>query len=47
MRAEILAIGSELMDPLRVETNALHITGRLFEVGVEVGAAVVVADDAA
>lgn len=45
MRAEILAIGSELMDPLRVETNALHITGRLFDVGVEVGARLVLVDD--
>jgi nicotinamide-nucleotide amidase len=47
VRAEILAVGSELMDPLRVETNALHITGRLFEVGVEVGVRCVVSDDAA
>ena len=47
MKAEILAIGSELMDPLRVETNALHITGRLFDAGVEVGVRSVVADDAA
>jgi nicotinamide-nucleotide amidase len=47
MRAEILAVGSELMDPLRVETNALHITARLFEAGVEVGVRSVVADDAA
>jgi nicotinamide-nucleotide amidase len=47
VRAEILAIGSELMDPLRVETNALHITGRLFEAGVEVGVRSVVADDRA
>ena len=47
MRAEILAVGSELMDPLRLETNALHITGKLFEAGVEVGVRSVVADDAA
>lgn len=47
MRAEVLAIGSELMDPLRVETNALHVTGRLFEAGVEVAVRSVVADDAA
>jgi nicotinamide-nucleotide amidase len=47
VRAEIVAVGSELMDPLRVETNALHITGRLFEAGVEVGVRSVVADDAA
>jgi nicotinamide-nucleotide amidase len=46
VRAEILAIGSELMDPLRVETNALHITGKLFEAGMEVGIRSVVADDA-
>jgi nicotinamide-nucleotide amidase len=46
VRAEILAVGSELMDPLRVETNALHITGRLFEAGIEVGVRCVVADDA-
>jgi nicotinamide-nucleotide amidase len=45
VRAEILAVGSELMDPSRVETNALYITGRLFEAGVEVGARCVVADD--
>jgi nicotinamide-nucleotide amidase len=40
-------VGSELMDPLRLETNALHITGKLFEAGVEVGVRSVVADDAA
>ena len=45
MKAEILAVGSELMDPSRIETNALYITGRLFEAGVEVGARSVVADD--
>jgi nicotinamide-nucleotide amidase len=47
VRAELLAIGSELMDPLRAETNGSHITGRLFEIGVEVGVRNVVADDAA
>jgi competence/damage-inducible protein CinA-like protein len=47
VRAEILAVGSELMDPSRVETNALYITGRLFEAGVEVGARAVLADDLA
>lgn len=45
MRAEILAVGSELLTPLRSDTNALHITGRLLECGVEVGARVTVADD--
>jgi nicotinamide-nucleotide amidase len=47
MRAEILAVGSELLDPSRVETNAVHITRQLLELGVEVGARIVVADDLA
>ncbi len=47
MRAEILAVGSELLTPLRSDTNALWITERLSDVGVEVGARVTVADDAA
>jgi nicotinamide-nucleotide amidase len=45
MRAEILAIGSELLDPVRQETNGSHITRKLLEVGVEVGARITVADD--
>ncbi len=47
MRAEILAVGSELLTPLRSDTNALVITRRLLEAGVGVGARVTVADDAA
>ena len=45
VRAEILAVGSELLCPLRSDTNALWITERLLEVGVEVGARTTVADD--
>jgi nicotinamide-nucleotide amidase len=45
MRAEILAIGSELLTPLRSDTNALHLTAKFLEAGVEVGARVTVADD--
>jgi nicotinamide-nucleotide amidase len=45
VRAEILAIGSELLDPVRQETNGTHITRKLLEVGVEVGARITVADD--
>lgn len=45
MRAAILAVGSELLDPLRKETNAFYITRRLLEVGVEVVTRAVVADD--
>jgi len=47
MKAEILAVGSELLTPLRSDTNALYLTGKLLEAGVEVGARVTVADDAA
>jgi nicotinamide-nucleotide amidase len=47
MRAEILAVGSELLDPVRAETNGSHLTRKLLEVGVEVGARITVADDAA
>lgn len=45
MKAEILAIGSELLTPLRSDTNALYLTGRLLEIGIEVTARVTVADD--
>jgi nicotinamide-nucleotide amidase len=45
MRAEILAVGSELLTPLRSDTNALWLTERLIEAGVEVGARTTVADD--
>jgi nicotinamide-nucleotide amidase len=47
MRAEILAVGSELLTPLRSDTNALWLTERLIGVGVEVGARTTVADDPA
>jgi nicotinamide-nucleotide amidase len=47
LRAEILAVGSELLTPLRADTNAPYITGRLQEIGIEVGARVTVADDGA
>jgi nicotinamide-nucleotide amidase len=47
VRAEILAVGSELLRPPRAETNASYLTGRLLEAGVEVAARVTVADDAA
>jgi nicotinamide-nucleotide amidase len=45
MRAEILAVGSELLTPGRAETNGTYLTGRLLEVGIPVGARVTVADD--
>ncbi len=47
MRAELVAVGSELLGPLRAETNTLWLTDRLLEAGVEVVARITVADDAA
>lgn len=47
MRAEILAVGSELLTPLRSDTNALQLTAKLREIGIEVVARVTVADDLA
>jgi nicotinamide-nucleotide amidase len=47
MRAELLAVGSELLGSLRSDTNTLWLTERLLEVGVEVAARITVADDAA
>jgi nicotinamide-nucleotide amidase len=45
VRAELLAVGSELLVPGRAETNATHITGRLLELGISVVARLTLADD--
>ncbi len=45
MQAELLAIGSELLGPLRAETNTLWLTERLLDAGVEVAARTTLADD--
>jgi len=42
--AEIIAIGSELLVPPRVDTNSLFITERLNEYGIEVRAKAIVGD---
>jgi nicotinamide-nucleotide amidase len=47
MKAEILAIGSELLGPLRAETNSAWITERLLDAGIEVAARATLADDRA
>jgi len=46
LRAEIIAVGSELLTPLRSDTNALVLTSRLREMGIDVVARTTVADDA-
>jgi nicotinamide-nucleotide amidase len=42
--AEIIAVGSELLTPTRLDTNSLAITARLNELGIEVHAKAVVGD---
>src|SRR4030095_15594993 len=46
-RAEIIAIGSELLTPHRTDTNSLWLTERLNSVGINVHFKCVVGDDEA
>lgn len=46
-KAEIIAVGSELLTPHRIDTNSLFLTGRLNELGIEVRTKSVVGDDRA
>ena len=45
MTAEIIAVGSELLTPQRVDTNSLFLTQRLNERGIEVVRKTIVGDD--
>jgi len=45
MKACILAVGSEMLTPFRVDTNSLFITERLNTIGYDVREKAVVADD--
>src|SRR4029079_13188957 len=45
MKACILAIGSEMLTPFRVDTNSLLITERLNRIGFDVRLKAVVGDD--
>lgn len=47
MKAEIIAIGSELLTPYRLDTNSLYVTERLNRLGIEVARKAVVGDDRA
>jgi nicotinamide-nucleotide amidase len=47
MRAELLAVGSELLSGQRYDTNTLWLTERLLEAGVTVAARLTVADEPA
>jgi nicotinamide-nucleotide amidase len=45
MNAEIIAIGSELLTPSRVDTNSLYLTEQLNSIGIEVELKTVVGDN--
>jgi nicotinamide-nucleotide amidase len=45
MNAEIIAVGSEMLTPQRVDTNSLYLTGELNNLGVEVVAKSVIGDN--
>ncbi len=45
MNAEIIAVGSELLTPQRIDTNSLFLTEQLNEYGIEVVRKAVVGDD--
>ena len=45
MNAEIIAVGSELLTPQRIDTNSLYLTDRLNSLGIEVTCKTIVGDD--
>jgi len=45
VNAEIIAVGSEMLTPYRMDTNSLYLTGQLNELGIEVIFKSVVGDD--
>ncbi len=45
--AEIIAVGSELLTPSKIDTNSLHLTDQLNALGVEVARKSIVGDDRA
>jgi nicotinamide-nucleotide amidase len=45
MKAEIIAIGTELLSPDRIDTNSLYLTGELNGAGFEVRRKTVIGDD--
>jgi nicotinamide-nucleotide amidase len=47
MNAEIIAVGSEMLTPSRMDTNSLWLTAQLNDLGIEVVAKSIVGDDLA
>ena len=46
LSAEIIAVGSELLTPTKIDTNSLWLTEKLNEIGIEVKLKTIVGDDA-
>jgi nicotinamide-nucleotide amidase len=44
MKSEIIAVGSEMLTPFRQDTNSLHVTEKLNEIGVTVAFKTIVGD---
>jgi nicotinamide-nucleotide amidase len=47
LRAEIIAVGSEMLTPTHIDTNSLFITERLNEIGIDLQGKAVAGDDRA
>src|SRR5205807_1331781 len=47
MNAEIIAVGSELLGPQRLDTNSLFLTAELDKLGIELVSKCVIGDDRA
>src|SRR3982750_3277472 len=45
MIAEIIAVGSEMLTPFRQDTNSLHITAGLNDLGVQVAFKTIIGDN--
>ncbi len=45
VRAEIIAVGSEMLTPTHVDTNSLFITARLNEIGIDLQGKAIAGDD--
>jgi nicotinamide-nucleotide amidase len=45
VNAEIIAVGSELLTPFRMDTNSLYLTEQINQLGVEVIFKAIVGDD--
>src|SRR3989337_1861984 len=45
MRAEVIAVGSEMLTPTHIDTNSLFITERLNELGIDLQGKAIAGDD--